>query len=157
MQKFIRVMAIIAAVLVALSLLLLLVSIPLQRFIAGNWLKYPESLMAALPIFPLADFFNCFLLLACVALLIVCCGNQKGGIWLEILMFLMIAVVLPLLNNLLANVQNVMLGQLRGDTYVAANSAVNNISHYCMASGNLGRCIALATCGMSIAFKRTKK
>lgn len=157
MQKFIRVIAIVAAVLVALSLLLLLVSIPLQRFIAGNWLNYSESLMAALPIFPLADFFNCFLLLGCVALLIVCCGNQKGGIWLEILMFLMIAVVLPLLNELLATVQNVMLPQLQGELYVAANAIVNNIAHYCVATANLGRCIALAACGMSIAFKRTKK
>ena len=157
MQKFIRVLAIIAAVLVALSLLALLISIPCQRLIAGSWFHYPEQMVAALPIFPLAHFIHCFLLLGCTALMIVCAGNKKGGIWLEILLLVMLALVVPVLSTALTNVQTILTGHLRGDSYVAANSVVNQISGYCMWPGNLGNSLSLVACGMSIAFKQMSK
>ena len=157
MQKFIRILAIAAAVLVALSFLLILISIPLQRFIAGTLLQYPDSMLSIMPIFPLDSFVSCFLLLGCMILLVVCCGNKKGSIWLEILVLAAIVLVLPMLSTLLSYVQNIIIARVRGEAFIAANSIASRIWAYCMYPGNLGRSIALVAIGMSIAFKRMNK
>lgn len=157
MQKFIRILAIAAAVLVALSFLLILVSFPLQRVIAGTWLQYPDSILGIMPIFPLDSFVNCFLLLGCMILLVVCCGNKKGGIWLEILVLAAMVLVLPSLSTLLSYVQNIIIAMARGEAFIAANSVASRICAYCMYPGNLGRSIALVVIGMSIAFKHMNK
>ena len=157
MQKFIRIVAIIAAVLVGLSFLLLLVSTPFQRMIAGKVFTYSDELVGRMPIFPLPSFVNCFMLLGCTIILVVCAGNKKGGIWLELVVFFCIALVLPFLNNILASGYYVWMGQIRGDMHVAAISIVNTISSWCMWPGNLGNSLALVVCGMSIVFKRMSK
>ena len=61
MNKFIRVTAIVGAALVALALLLLLVSIPLQGAVVG---VKSEEILQYLPIFPVATFVNLFLLIS---------------------------------------------------------------------------------------------
>ena len=157
MQKFIRVMAITATVLVVLSLLLLLVSIPFQSQIAAKIYKFPEELTDMLPMFPLSQFVHTFLLLGCSALMIVCCGNQKGGIWLEILLLATLILVVPFINKVLSDVQNVFIGQVGGGSVVAANSVVNQISSYCAWPSALGNSLALVAGGMSMAYKRMDK
>ncbi len=157
MQKLIRVTAIIALALLCLSLLLLLVSIPCQRVIASKLYSTIPDVLSLLPIFPLAFFINCFLLTGCAILAVVFGGNQKGGIWLEIIVFILVALALPLLNTVLANVQNVMLAYVRGDNYIAANTIANQIANMCMWPGNLGRSLMLVVCGMSIVYKRMSK
>lgn len=157
MQKFIRVTAIIAAVLIALSFLLLLISIPFQRMIGAKLFGISDDVVDVLPQFPLASFVNCFMLLGCAVLLIVCCGNKKGGIWLELILLAAVALVLPAINFLLSYVVTVAFGQFRGYAYIAANTVTNQIASYCMWPGNLGRSLALVVCGMSIVFKRMSK
>ena len=157
MQKFIRIMAIVAAVLVAFSLLLLLISIPFQRLIASNLFGYPDDIVGALPQFPLMQFLLTFLQLGCMILLVVCCGNKKGGIWLEVIAFILLAVVLPALNQFLSPMYSLWVTKMQGGAYVAAHSVVNRIASYCMMPGSLGIAIGYGVCGMSIVFKRMSK
>lgn len=157
MQRFIRILAIVAAVLVAVSLCLLLLSFPLQRFIAGTWLQYPDDMIALLPIFPWVQFMQASLLLGCAVLLIVCAGNKRGGIWLEIVLIGCIAIVLPLVIHLVSLFVNVVQGNFRGSMYIAANSIVSTVSSYCMWPASWGSALALVTAGMSITFKHMSK
>ena len=157
MQKLIRIMAIVAAVLVGFSLLLLLVTIPFQRTVGSNLLGYPDAMTEGLPQFPLMAFLFTFLQLGCMILLIVCCGNKKGGIWLEVIVFISLAVLLPLLSQVLEPMYNVYVGRMRGETYLAAKSVVNSICVYCRMPGSLGIAIGYGVCGMSIVFKRMSK
>ena len=156
MQKFIRIMAIVAAVLVGLYLLLLVGTIPFQRMIASGVYGYPDDVVGALPQFPLLPFLFCLLRLGCMILLVVCCGNKKGGIWLEVIVFALLAVVLPALSNLLSPVYNLWIGRM-GHTHAAAQSIVNTIANFCAIPGSLGQAIGYAVCGMSIVFKRMSK
>ena len=157
MQKLIRIMAIVAAVLVGFSLLLLLGTIPFQRTVGSNLLGYPDAMTEGLPQFPLMAFLFTFLQLGCMILLIVCCGNKKGGIWLEVIVFISLAVLLPLLSQVLEPMYNVYVGRMRGETYLAAKSVVNSICVYCRMPGSLGIAIGYGVCGMSIVFKRMSK
>ena len=156
MQKVIRIVAIIAVILVALSLLLLLATIPFQQSLGRLW-STSDDVLALLPIFPLAQFVPCFMLLGCAILAVVFGGNKKGGIWLEILVFAAVALVLPFMKDLLISVQTMAFGLYRGSTYLAANATVNQIASYCMWPANLGNCLVLVVCGMSIVFKRMSK
>lgn len=157
MQKFIRVTAIIAVVLVALSFLLLLISIPFQQTIAAKVFGSPHDAVSIMPVVPWVTVTNCIWLLGCAILAVVFGGNKKGGIWLEILVFAAVALVLPMMTALLGNVQNVVMAQARGTSYIAANAVANQIASYCMAPGNLGQSLILTVCGMSIVYKRMSK
>lgn len=157
MQKTIRILAIIAAILVALSFLLLLISIPFQRLIADKGFGYSQDIIGLLPVVPWAVIAECFVLLGCAILLIVCANSKKSGIWLEILLLAAVVAVLPVLNTVLSNVQNVLFVNVRGSTYVAANSVANLISSYCMWPGNLGHSVLLVVAGMSMVHKHMSK
>jgi hypothetical protein len=67
---------------------------PLQRVIAKEIFNYPPYVIAELPQFPLMSFLSCLLRAGCIGLLIICCGNKKGGIWLEILIIVILAIVI---------------------------------------------------------------
>ena len=156
MQKFIRIMAIIAVALVGLSLFLLLTTIPFQRMIADGVFGCPDVALDRLPMFPLVPFLNCFLRLGCMALLIICCGNRRGGIWLELIVFVSLVAVLPAVSQGVSLVYNQLVGRM-GDYHLVANTMVSNISNYCLAPAGWGQAIAYAVCGMSIVFKRMSK
>jgi hypothetical protein len=153
MQKVIRIVAIIAVILVALSLLLLLATIPFQQSLGRLW-STSDDVLALLPIFPLAQFVPCFMLLGCAILAVVFGGNKKGGIWLEILVFAAVALALPVMRGLLSYVQTVAIGHYRGSVYLVANATAAQIASYCMWPANLGNSLVLVVCGMSIVFKR---
>lgn len=155
MQKFIRIMAVVAVVLMGVSLLLLLVTVPMQPVLA-RWLRYPEDILGILPRFPLIPVLFCLLRLGCAALLLIFCGNKKGGIWLEVIAFACMAVILPALNHAATSVYSLSLSQM-GAVYTAVNSLTSNVAFYCMIPAGLGQSIAYATCGMSIAFKKMSK
>ena len=156
MQKTIRVLAIIAAVLVGISLFLLVASMPFQRAISTQIYRYPADMAAELPLFPLIPFVTCLLEAGCVALLIICCGNKNGGIWLEILVVAVLAIVLPAINNVATQVYATVLGRF-GSEKIVANSIVSVISSYCRFPADWGLVLAYITCGMSIAFKVISK
>lgn len=157
MQKFIRVMAIVALVLVALSFLLLLGTLPFQRVLAEKVLKPAPDVLALLPIFPLAAFIGCILLLGCAILAVVFGGNQKGGIWLEILVLIAVALVVPFISGFLDSLLTPFLATARGSLYVAAGATANQIANACMWSANLGESLMLVVCGMSMVYKRMSK
>ncbi len=155
MQKIIRVMIRIAAVLMGISILLLLLSVPLQGFIAKHF-DYPAYIVSALPIFPFMQFLFCLLGTGCIALLITCCGKEKGGIWLEILVLVLLAIVLPVLNNLALPIYMSFMGRF-GELKIAAYSAASQITTYCLTPAALGQVLAYVSCGMSIAYKKMSK
>ena len=157
MQKLIRVTAIIALALLCLSLLLLLVSLPFQQVIAHKLYSTSPDVISLLPIFPLQSFINCFLLTGCAILAVVFGGNQKGGLWLEILVLAAVILVIPFIAGFWDGLLTPMLVNARGSIYVAANATARNIANWCMAPGNLGRCLMLVVCGMSIVYKRMSK
>lgn len=156
MKKTIRILSIIAVVLAGLSLLLLLATIPLQRTLGGSIFGYPEELLAILPQFPLLPFLNCFMQTSCMALLVICCGNKKGGIWLEVLTLTLLMLVLPTISRIATPLYTAVLGRF-GTMQIAANSLVSNIASFCLVPASLGQALAYVTCGMSIAFKKLSK
>ena len=156
MQKTIRVLAIIATALVAVTLLLLVVSMPFQGVIAKEIFNYPPYVIAELPKFPLMSFLSCLLRTGCIGLLIICCGNKKGGIWLEILIIVILAIVLPVMDNIASQLYTVVLGRY-GSEKIMINSLITQIANYCAYPSGLGHVLAYITCGMSIAFKTLSK
>lgn len=153
MKKTIRIMAIIAVALAGLSIILILASIPFQSMLAREVYGYPEDWVETLPQFPLISFLICFLRTACIALLIICCGNKKGGIWLELLILGCLVIILPSISQIVSPLYTVLLSRM-GDQYLAANSVVTNIANFCLIPSNWGLALAYVTCGMSIAFKK---
>lgn len=157
MQKTIKIMSIVAVVLAAFSLFMLLVTIPFQGLIASGVFGYSGSETGAFPIFPTMPFINCFMRTACMALLIVCCGNKKGGIWMELLVLASMVFVLPAFSSAVSQTYNVFVSRAMGLKYVAANSVASTIANYCLVPAGWGQTIAYVTCGMSIVFKKMSK
>lgn len=155
MQKTIRIFAILSASLAGFSLILLIASLPFQQLYA-QLLGYPHDLMSALPVFPIVPFLNCLLKAVCFALLIICCGNKKGGIWLEILMIIVFIIVLPLINTVSTFTYTSITNQFGSDRLLA-NSLTSALSAFCCSPANWGQALAYITCGMSIAFKTINK
>ncbi len=155
MQKAIRITAIAATALAGLSLILLLVSIPFQSMIAPLYIHSYE-VIERMPVFPLVPFSICLLQTICIALSIICCGNKKGGIWLELLIFVLLITALPLFNELASYIHTTFIGR-NGSVGLATHSIVSQISSYCLIPSNLGQATALLACGMSIAFKKVSK
>ena len=89
------------------------------------------------------------LLLAFVA------GSQKVGIWAEILVIFLLAV-LPTLQNGMTTLQNVLTGQFSGSLKVAATAVVNSLCSVPLGVSHLAVVLALVACGMSIAYKKMK-
>ena len=154
MQKFIRISAIVAAALVAVSVFLLLVSIPLQGLLV-QINNYPESAQAALPIFPTIPLMICLMQLGCMIPMIFA-SSQRGGIWLEILLFVIMAVAIPSTSSAMSTMQAVLFGQM-GSNLVAANSFISPLIKLCTNPAGLGQCIAYAVCGMRLISKLVHK
>lgn len=156
MQKVIRIIVIAATVLTGFSLLLLIAVTPLQGEIARIVYNAPADIMAFFPQFPLDSLIVCFLQVVCVALLIICCGNKKGGIWPEILMLVLLAVVLPAISAIISAISPVFLSRF-GAAFLAVHSIVSKISSICLGPSYLGIMLASVACGMSIALKTMSK
>lgn len=156
MQKFIRILVIIATVLVGISFSLLFISILFQLPIA-KYYNYPNEAIGLLPQIPVAQILICFLRLVCVALLIVCCGNKKGGVWMEIILFVLMLTLLPLIDVSAPTIYNKMIVYLRGTYFIMANNISNSIASYCLIPANIGLIISYFACGMSIMFKHMNK
>lgn len=157
MQKLIRILAIGAAALIATSLFLLIATIPFQRSIGEFLYGASDEVLSGLPQIPLLPLLYGFLRLGCVVPLIFCCGNKKGGIWLEIVAFAALCVVIPLLSFFLSPLYAMLIARFQGAASVMAYTTVENIANFCMIPAGLGQSLAYAVCGMSIVFKRMSK
>ena len=156
MQKPIRLFAVLATVLMGASLVLMVASVPLQKMIATELYQYSADIIRELPRFPWIPFFSGLLYAGCTALLILCCGNQKSGIWLEILVIVLLATVLPAITTFASKLYSTILGSL-GLEKIAANSFVSMISSFCNCPASLGKVLAYIVCGMSITLKVISK
>lgn len=157
MQKFIRIMAIVATALIGGSFLLILLSIPFQRMIAMTFLNYTEQFVSCLPQIPVPQLLLCFLRLVCVALLIVCCGNKKGGIWVEIIILVCLVALLPGIHTIILPLYSKIISYTQGIYATTAYSLSNTITTFCLIPSGWGLTLAYITCGMSIVFKHMSK
>lgn len=156
MQKTIRITAAIATAFMGISLILLVISLLFQEVMALEFYGLSFDLVSTLPLFPVIPFFHCLLGTGCIILLIICGGNNKGGCWLEILILIVLAIVLPSISRY-ATEEYVQFISRLGNGEVAAYSVVSQISYYCVVPSNWGKVLAYVACGMSIAFKKLSK
>lgn len=156
MQKVMRILAIVATVLMVVSLLLLLISIPLQSLYAKEVLNYPADMRSALPVIPLPTLLSCLLRAVLVALVIFVCGSKKGGILFDLAVLAGLVIVEPILNGIVTAVYTAVLGGM-GYEYVLGNSVATQLSTYCLMPAGWGVVIAYVICGMSIACKKLSK
>ena len=157
MQKFVRIVSIVSVVLVSISLLLLLITIPIQGDIA-QLLGYSESTTQALPQFPFSRFLPALLLLGCMIFQVICSSNNKIGIWSEIIAFICLAAIVPVISYLLSIAPNILQTRSgQSDYVILARSVVSTISYFLMLPAGLGEAIAIANCGMGIVYKKMSK
>lgn len=155
MQKLIRILAILALVLVLASLCLMVVCIPFRHFLGSIF--YPGAeILDGMPLIYWPAFVNGLALLVCMVPLVICCGNQRGGIWLELVVLAILALVLPLLSEVI-NIWAAWLFNSHSSIYAAASSVSARIAGYCMAPARLGTVLAYVAAGMSMAFKHMRK
>ena len=155
MQKFIKILAIIAMALVALSLLLILITLPLQRTF-GQAMEYSDDIVSLLPIFPLQTFLLGLVNLG-LLILLMCMAAKTKSFWAEILVFAMLAVVLPGVSRVTGPMESVMLSSVKGSLYIAARNVSNQLVSYCTIPSSLGCALGYAVCGMSIVYKKMHK
>ena len=139
------------------SFILLVLSIPFQELIAIHILGYSSKMVDYFPQIPVTQLLSCFLRLICVSLLIACCGNKKGGLWLEIIILVSLIFVIPSVNLVTSFVYPKVILHLQGISAYAAYSEANTFATFCLIPSNLSIPIAYVACGMSIAFKRMSK
>ena len=156
MQKTIRILAVIAAVLVFASLFLLVATMPLQKLLATQIYRYPEDMIGELPQFPVVPFINYLLQTGCVVLLIIGCSSKNSGIWPELLVVILLAILLPIINTVATTVYSTILSQL-GSNNVVAYSVANQIASLCGYPALWGTALAYVVCGMSVASKHISK
>ena len=155
MQKFIRISAIVAVVLKAVTTTLILMSFAFQPALID--LFYSSYSADSGAFFPAVPFIQSLWGLFCTIPLLFCCGKKKGGIVLEAVLFGVLALVLPIANTVTSFMFTNVLARTMGVTSLAAYSVANNIAIYCAIPGNFGGTIAYAVCGMSIVYKLMSK
>lgn len=153
MQKMIRGVAIAATALLGIYVLLLVVSLFVQRPFADFFFGTPAEAYGLLPMFPVVPFLIGLLRLICVSLLLVCCGNKRGGIWLELVLLVVMAVVIPLCNYGANYIYNFIIAQYFGLSHTVARNVVATLTNLLAAPSNWGQVLAYVVCGMSIVFK----
>lgn len=155
MQKFIRLAAIVAAALVALSLLLLIVMIPFQpllvRLVTGS-----ASMVEGLPFIPFTAILYCFARLCCI-LPLAFAPNKKRWIILDIAVFLLLMVGLPFVSTFLSTLETTLFYQYNSAHAIAARNYVSSLSSIVSIPASLGHALAYAVCGMRFVFARMSK
>ena len=73
-----------------------------------------------------------------------------------ILAIVILAIVLPVMDNIALRLYTVVLGRF-GSGKIMTNSIITQIANYCAYPSGLGHVLAYITCGMSIAFKTLSK
>ena len=151
MKKLINISAVTAIVLYAISLVLLIASIPFQYVYLDA-----EFFRDAIPMFPTLPFVFCFLHMCCaVILLIGCIKSRSYG--LEIVIFLCIVLILPIANMIVSPMYATLLNRASEAAQATVYGTVIAMSNYCMIASNIGHALACAVCGMSVVFKAVNK
>lgn len=152
MKKLIKISAITSVGLHVLSLVLLIASIPLQYVYFSD----VEFFRDAIPMFPILPFVFCFLYTCCTVILLIGCSKGRSY-GLEIVIFLCIALILPIANMIVSPMYATILNRTSEAAQAAVYGTVMAMSNYCMIASNTGHALACAVCGMSIVFKAVNK
>ena len=158
MKKTILVLSIVCLALMVISLVLTAGCILLQKPLID--LIYGKSVGEAPMVVPVSPIVYGLCAILTFGLLCLVAGNQKIGIWADLVLLGVSALVLPGLSSVLTLAQNLAgsaVANAQGVSAIIANSAVNNFCTYTMLPGGLGMRLALVVCGMSIALKLLKK
>lgn len=158
MQKLIRITAIVTVALMALSVILILVSVPLQEAILEH--KYGNEFSeytSHLPIFPSTPFSVGILRLICTAALLLVCFSKKTGIRFEIIIFALMLIMIPVIDYVYTVSGDYTMIAEYGANYYGAYALAEVIADNCMIFSNFAQAIAYALCGMSVVYKRMKK
>ena len=158
MKKAILILSIVCLALVILSLVLTAGCIILQKPLID--LIYGKSAATAPMVVPVSPLVYGLCASLTFGLLCLVAGNKKIGIWADLILLGVSALVLPGLNFVLSLAQNLAgsaMANAQGVAAIVANSAVNNMCTYTMLPGNLGMRLALVVLGMSIVLKLLEK
>ena len=155
MQKFIRISAIAAVILKAVALTLILTGFILQPVIANIFYDY--SITEWQYTFPTTAFVSVLFSLGATIPLMFCCGKNKGGIVLELIVFGLLLLVIPFINDVGAWLCNMLMARMYGVYQMGMTSIANSIANFCAIPGGWGSAVAYAACGMSVVFKRMNK
>ena len=158
MKKAILILSIICLALVILSLVLTAGGILLQKPLID--LIYGKTAGDAPMVVPVSPLVSGLCAAVTFGLLCLVAGNKRIGIWADLILLSISALVLPGLSFVLSLVQNLtgsVIANTQGVAAIVANSAVNNMCTYTMLPGNLGMRLALVVLGMSIVLKLLEK
>ena len=158
MNKLIRILSIICLALMVISLVLTGGCILLQKPLID--LIYGKSAASAPMVVPFSPLVYSLCAAVPFGLLCLVGGNKKIGIWADLTLLGISALVLPGLNFVLSMAENLAgtaMANARGVASIVARSAVNNFCNYTMIPGSLALKLALVVFGMSIVYKLMAK
>ena len=89
-------------------------------------------------------------------MLMLCCGNKKGGAWLEWIVFILLLFVLPVVTNVGQEIFTAAANRM-GSDYLLRFYATEKIAQQCMYPAAWAQALAYMTCGMSIVYKKMSK
>ena len=158
MKKLICILSIICLALVVLSLVLTVGCVLLQKPLID--LIYGKSVGDAPMSVPVSPIVYGLCATVTLALLCLIGGNQKIGIWADVVLLGALILVLPGLNAVLSLAQGLAgtaIANAQGVGAIVSNAAVNQMCSFTMMPGGLGMRLALAVCGMSLVYKLLSK
>ena len=151
MKKTIRVFSVLALILAGLCMLALLVCICAQKALLPIY-GAPEEVLGRFYFPAGAAVFAAGVLVAAILLV---AGNNKHGIFMEIVVAILVFVT-PSMQSLMSTVQPMMAGRYGGSVFLAGMSAMNALSSLPLGCGRLALTLLTLVCGMSIAYKKMK-
>lgn len=153
-QKPMRITAIVAASLIALSVLLLLITIPIQEARISAYGYGAEINSTSLPIFPTIPFIFTCLYLVCAVALIFACYGKTDRVAIEIIVFICLLIIPIISNYALASYRRFL---VQGDLDYSATYAILTVifNKYTMFS-RWAQPLCLVVCGMSAVVKRMR-
>ena len=181
MKIFARITAIFAVLLIMLSVLLLIITTIFQGPIAGLFCDLhqimPQWLKTWRIRIPWQAFLTCFAQMICIAPVIFLAGRKKGGIWIEIVLFVLLLFCIPALNRLVETVDfvakvldwygdparflNIRKLLMYGAYYELGWSSINvmfkEVPRWCMEAATVGRLFGLMAIGASMAGVATQR
>lgn len=153
MNKFIRIVAIVSAVLMGVSAILLIVVLCCQNSLSH---LISTSDFSAF-IVPGGPVIRILCSLGMAVLMCFFLGNKKVGIWFDILSFALIGFVFPFICSIVNYFETMMYTRVNGEMLMAARSAVMSLCNVPQFIAQAAVTILLLMCGMSIAYKRLTK
>lgn len=156
--KLVKILSIVSAGIMLLALLVFFCCVILQKPLVRLFMKGIENVSVFL--FPFDAF--CSLaggVLLSIALIFVA-GNKKIGVWADVLVLALSAVVKPVAVYLISLLQNLFVTRTvlaMGSQAIAYNSSLNTAVSAFTSFASLGAVILYVVCGMSIILKLSAK